>query len=135
MIDLGQSLYRKNYFFQKFVVHQLLINPKVKGYPPIFLICRDRLGEKRYEFIIGLNLEQLNQLLMQAVANAERMTIAEKISDFLMSTRQTAEISVPHLLGSPLALQGLDISTRVCKFQMEPDRDDQALYYFELIEL
>jgi hypothetical protein len=135
MIDLGHSLYRKNYFFQKFLIHQLLINPKVKGYPPIFLICRNRLGEKRCEFIIGLTFEQLNQILMQAVDNEERNAIAEKISDFLMSEKKSAEISIPKLLGKPLALQGLDLSTRVRKFQAEPEREDRALYYFQLLEI
>ncbi|MGB6036324.1 MAG: hypothetical protein WBG42_08645 [Cryomorphaceae bacterium] len=135
MIDLGHSLYRKNYFFQKFLVHQLLINPQVEGYPPIFLICRDRLGEKRCEFIIGLTFEQLNQILMQAVDNEERNLIAEKIGDFLMSTKKSAEISIPKLLGKPLALQGLDLSTRVRKFQTEPEREDKALYYFQLLEV
>jgi hypothetical protein len=135
MIDLGQSLYRKNYFFQKFLIHQLLINPKVKGYPPIFLICRDRLGEKRCEFIIGLTFEQLNQILMQAVDNEERILIAEKIGDFLMSKKKSAEISISKLLGKPLTLQGLDLSTRVRKFQVETDREDRALYYFQLLEI
>lgn len=135
MIDLGYSLYRKNYFFQKFLIHQLLINPKVKGYPPIFLICRDRLGGKRCEFIIGLTFEQLNQILMQAVDNEERNAIAEKIGDFLMSTKKSAEISLPKLLGNPLTLQDLDLSTRIRKFQVEPGRDDCALYYFQLIEI
>jgi len=134
MIDLGHSLYRKNYFFQKFLVHQLLVNPKTKGYPPIFLICRDRLGEKRCEFIVGLTFVQLNQLLMQAVNNEDRMDIAEKISDFLISTKKSAEISIPNLLGKPLALQGLDLSTRVRKFQIEPEQESRALYYFQLIE-
>lgn len=135
MIDLGHSLYLKKYFFQKFLVHQLLINPKVKGYPPIFLICRDRLGEKRCEFIIGLTFEQFNQLLMQAVDNSDRISIAEKIGDFLMSNKKSAEFSVPKLLGEPLALEGLDLSTRVRKFKVEPERDDRALYYFQLLEL
>ncbi len=135
MIDLGQSLYRKNYFFQKFLIHQLLINPKVRGYPPIFLICRDRLGEKRCEFIIGLTFEQLNQILMQAVDNEERILIAEKIGDFLMSEKKSAEISIPKLLGKPLTLQGLDLSTRVRKFQVETDQEERALYYFQLLEI
>jgi hypothetical protein len=135
MIDLGHSLYCKNYFFQKFLVHQLLINPKVEGYPPIFLICRDRLGEKRCEFIIGLTFDQLNQILMQAVENDARILMAEKIADFLMSTMKSAEISIPHLLGKPLALQGLDLSTRVRKFQVEPECEDRALYYFQLLEV
>ncbi|MCZ4409516.1 hypothetical protein O3Q51_11895 [Cryomorphaceae bacterium 1068] len=135
MIDLGYSLYRKNYFFQQFLVHQLLINPKVKGYPPIFLICRDRLGEKRCEFIIGLTFEQFNQILMVAVDNKERNSIAEKMGDFLMSTKKFAEISIPKLLGKPLTLQGLDFSTRIRKFQVEPGREDRALYYFQLLEI
>jgi hypothetical protein len=135
MIDLGYSLYRKNYFFQKFLVHQLLINPKVKGYPPIFLICRDRLGERPYEFIIGLTFEQLNQILMQAVDNKERITISEKIGDFLMTTNKSLEISIPKLLGTPLTLQGLDLSTRVRKFQVEDNCRDRALYYFQLLEI
>lgn len=135
MIDLGHSFYRKNYSFQKILVHQLLINPQVEGYPPIFLICRDRLGEKPCEFIIGLTFEQLNQILMQAIDNDERITISEKIGDFLMSEKKSAEISILKLLGKPLTLQGLDLSTRVRKFHAEPNREDRALYYFQLLEI
>lgn len=135
MIDLGHSLYRKNYFFQKFHVHQLLINPKVKGYPPIFLICRDRLGGKRCEFIIGLTFEQFNQILMRAVENNMRISIAEKIADFLISSKKSSEISISKLLGNPLVLEGLDLSTRVRKFTVEPEREDRSLYYFQLLEV
>ena len=105
------------------------------GYPPIFLICRDRRGERRCEFIIGLTFEQLNQILMHAIDNEERNLIAEKIGDFLMSAKKSAEISIANLLGSPLTLQGLDLSTRIRKFEAEPHREDQALYYFQLLEI
>lgn len=133
MLDLGQALYRKNYYFQKFLVYQLMINPKVKGYPPIFLICRDRLGAIRCEFVIGLSFAQLNELLMGAVENNDRMSIAEKIGDFLLSKEKAAEISLAPLLGKPLSLEGLDLFARVRKFQVEPDREDRALYYFQLL--
>jgi len=135
MLDLGRSLYFKNYSFHKFLVHQLLINPRVKGYPPIFLICRERIGEKCCEFILGLSFVQLNLLLMQAVDNEYRIAIAEKLGDFLISKRQSAELSIPNLLGKPLLIQGLDLSTHVRKFEVEPCKEDQALYYFEVVEL
>jgi len=134
-MDLGHLLYRKNYYFSKFSVHQLLVNPQVKGYPPIFLICRDQHGHQRCEYIIGLNFNQLNALLMQSIENHHRLIIAEKLSDFLLSDKKTAEFSIQSLLGMTLVIDGLDLQTRVRKFQTEPSSKDRALYYFQPIDL
>jgi hypothetical protein len=133
-MDLGQSLYRKNYHFEKFSVHQLLINPQVKGYPPVFLICRDYHGSRKCEYIVGIDFNQLNKLLMNGVGNYNRLIIAEKLADFFLSDKKTAEFSLCDLLGKPLLVSGPELHTEVKKFQTEPDLKGTVLYYFQLFD-
>jgi hypothetical protein len=135
MIDLAQSLYLKQYYFKKFSIHGISINPETKEYPAIFLICRDHLGYRKCEFIVGLSFEQFNQMLMHAVENRERMALSGLIGEFLSSEKKSTEISIPNLIGAPLVLEGLDLSTCIKRFELDSDDENKALYYFQLVDM
>lgn len=134
MIDLGQTLFRKHYFFQKIELHQILINPRIKGYPPIFLLCREKRGSKHYEFIVGMNFERLNELLMKIPESQKRLDLSAEIAKYLIPKECTAEISVPQVVGKAIVLTDLDLFTRVRRFNLDPDDVKNALYYFQVLE-
>jgi len=134
MIDLGQTLFRKHYFFQRFEIHQILLNPKVGGYPPLFLLCRERRGKQLCEFIIGLDFSKFNDLLMQISEGEKRIDLAEAVAEQLIESKPSAELSVSYITGKPLVVSDLDLFTRVRRFLADPKDAKNALYYFQVVE-
>ncbi|MEM9051939.1 MAG: hypothetical protein AAGC47_07810 [Bacteroidota bacterium] len=135
MKDLGQSIYEKNHRFEGISVRQILFNPKIENYPDLFLVCQETRKGQGYEYLIGLELQQLNQILMQIGENSDRMTIAERCSDFFISKKKTGEISLKNVIGKPLEISGFDLVTKVKMFQSEVGDRTNALYYFQLLDL
>jgi hypothetical protein len=134
MIDLGQTFYeQKQYFFNDLSVHQIVINPSIKGYPPVFMLCKEQRGTKWCEYILGANFVQLNKLLMTAMDNSTRLCLAERLAESLMPKKTTDNISVKKLLGRPLRLRGLDMTTILHRFNSETGTS--PLYYFQLTEM
>ncbi|MCH2215794.1 MAG: hypothetical protein MK086_11525 [Flavobacteriales bacterium] len=135
MIDLGKSIYEETHRFERISVRQILINPKIRNYPDLFLVCREIRNGKVYEYLIGLELRQLNQILMRFVENTDRIPIAERCCDFLISKKQTGEISLNEAIGKPLEISGFDLVTKVKMFSSEVGDNVNGLYYFQLLDL
>lgn len=134
MIDIGQIFYEeKAFFFNKLLVYRILINPKVKGYPPLFLICRGPFGSKDGGFAIALTFLQLNRLLMQNMPNDRRLVICEQLADFLIPCDRTGEIKLDKLFGGPVRFENLDLITHVHRFRSEP-AGSEPVYYFQLAD-
>jgi hypothetical protein len=135
MIDLGQTFFeQRRHFFDQLSVHQIIINPNVKGYPPIFMLCKEVRGSKPCEYVLGSSYRQVNQLLMKKTDNNSRLLIAEKLAMAIIEHKKTETISMPELLGKPLELNAVDATTRLRKFASEPDCD-KPLYFFQLTEM
>jgi hypothetical protein len=135
MIDLGKALYGKNYHFDEFSFHQLIINPKWDNYPPLFMLCQGKLASRRCQFLLGISWEQMNQLLMQTMNNSSRVALAEKLGHSLANGGDEKEIHLKELLGNPLALNGLDISAKVRMFNGKSCGIPDSLYYFQLTDM
>lgn len=135
MIDLGQAFYEeKRYFFKHLTVHQIVMNPQLKGYPSVFLICKEMQGSKPCEYAVGVSFLQLNKILMRRVANAERLSIAERLADAILQKHKTQTIRLFDLLGRPLNLSGLDATTRVRRFISACGESTDPLYFFQLTD-
>lgn len=136
MKDIGQNFYeQKEYYFREISVARIIINPSVTGYPPLFLVCNGRFGSKRGCYIVALSFLQLNKLLMNRVENGTRLTIAERLTDFLIPGERSGEICIRKILGHNLHIPNLDITTRVHKFNSDESTDFEPLYYFQLIDM
>lgn len=134
MIDLGKSLYEsKNHFFDQINVGRVIVNPVLKGYPPIFLICTSRQGTQPVEFIMGISFTQMNQLLMNVKNNDQRITVAEELAQSLIPNPTTHEFSLRKFFGKPLKITGLNLKTTIKKFITEPEDENEALYFFEWV--
>lgn len=134
MIDIGQNFYEeKAFYFNRLSVFRIIINPKVKGYPPLFLLCKGRFGSKNGVFSIALNFLQLNRLMMGAMPNADRLLLAEWLTDFLLPDEHSGEINLNTLFGKPVVLESLDLTTHVQRFHSET-ACSEPLYYFQLTE-
>ena len=136
MKDIGQNFYeQKEYYFREISVARIIINPSVKGYPPLFLVCNGRFGSKHGCYIVALSFLQLNKLLMNRVENGTRLTIAERLTDFLIPGERSGEICIRKILGHNLHIPNLDITTRVHKFNSDESTEFEPLYYFQLIDM
>jgi hypothetical protein len=134
MNDLGQHCYeRREYFFNAFTVHQIIINPQVKGYPAIFLVCRDVRGGVEGEYVVGTSFVQINRLLMDCVPNGPRIEIAERLADAIISRRPSETIDLGSVLGCALEIKPLEATTRLRRFWSDPAGQD-PLYYFQLVD-
>ncbi len=135
MIDLGEAFFeRKQHFFDQLSVHQIIVNPDIQGYPPLFLLCKESIGTEPCEYILGGSFWHVNLLLMRRVPNLPRLKIAERLADAIIKPGKTQTISLPELLGGPLQLHGVDARTRLRKFVSEPSTD-KPLYYFQLTHI
>jgi hypothetical protein len=135
MIDLGKSLYEsKNHFFDQVNIGRVIVNPVIKGYPPIFLICTARQGKQPVEFIMGLSFTQMNQLLMNVKSIEQRLTVAEELASSLIPNPKTHEFSLRKFFGKPLKITGLNLKTKIKKFITEPEDENETLYFFEWVE-
>ncbi len=133
MIDLGQTFYeQKKFFFNDLSVHQIIINPSIKGYPPIFMLCQEHRGKRLVEYVLGATFLQLNKLLMRVVDNNTRLLLAERLADSLIPNKTTDTIQVKKVLGHPLRLSGLDMTTILHRFHSDPNEKVAPLYYFQL---
>lgn len=136
MIDLGQTFFEENrHFFSDLSVHQIIVNPSLKGYPPVFLLCREIRGKKDCEYILAATFLQLNKLLMNAVDNRRRLLLAERLAEALIPGCKTDNIDVAKLIGGPLRISGLDMTTRLRKFFCDIPEETPPLYYFQLTEM
>jgi len=133
MTDLGQTFYEeKRHRFNRLNVFHIVINPRLHGYPPAFLICREMRGTKPFEYAIGVSLMQLNNLLMMRASNSDRMAVAEMLADAVKNEDLTQTLYVRKVLGHPLTMVGIDADTTLCRFVAEPDRAEEPLYFFRL---
>ena len=135
MIDIGQDFYEeKAYYFNQIAALRIIINPNVKGYPPLFLVCKGKFGSRTGAYIIALSFLQLNKLMMEVMENDLRLQLAEKLTDFLIPRDRSGEINLVEFFGEPLSLEGLDLATRVNRFRSDAT-DNEPLYYFQLSEI
>lgn len=133
MKDLGQTFYeQKQFFFNDLSVHQIIINPSIKGYPPIFMLCQEQRGKQLFEYVLGATFFQLNKLLMRVVDNNTRLLLAERLAESLIPNRPTDTIAVKEVIGHSLRLSGLEMTTTLHRFQSDPKEKIMPLYYFQL---
>lgn len=136
MRDIGQNFYEeKAYYFNQISVSRIIINPSVRGYPPLFMVCSGNFGSKSAYYILAMSFLQLNKLLMKSVENSTRLILAEKLTDFLIPGDRSGEICVRKTLGEALTITNLDITTRVHRFNSDANTVDDPLYYFQLTEM
>ena len=135
MIDLGQSFYEKKHFFNNLMIHQIIVNPTVENYPPVFLLCKERRGNRRCEYALGASLQKLNTILMKGVSSARRMSISERLAEiFIPTERKSKSFKVSDIIGVPLQVDNLDLTTELKCFSSEPDEDETPLFFFEVLE-
>ncbi len=136
MRDIGQNFYEeKEYYFSTLSVSKIIINPSVRGYPPLFMVCSGLFGSKKASYVLALNFLQLNKLLMQSLDNRSRLIIAEKLTDFLIPNDRSGEICVRKALGGELQISNIDLTTRVHRFNSDESTEGEPLYYFQLTEM
>ena len=135
MIDLAQSFYEKRHFFNSLMVHQIIVNPTVDNYPPVFLLCKDRLGKRKCEYALGASLEKLNSLLMKGVNSAKRVSISERLAEiFIPNERKSKSFKLSEVIGAPLSIHNLDLTTELKCFSSEPKDGETPLFFFEVLE-
>lgn len=135
MIDLGKSLYEdRQHFFNRIDVCRIIVNPVIKGYPPIFLICKDKRGKETVEYVIGITFEQMNNLLMHIPNSDQRICIAEELAQSLIPKPGTYEFSMRKCFGKPLRITRLEMYTTLKRFVTEPKEEASTLYFFEWVE-
>ena len=136
MRDIGQHFYEeKEYYFNQIAISRIIINPSVRGYPPLFMVCSGDFGSKQAYYILAMNFLQINKLLMKSVENSTRLILAEKLTDFLIPGDRSGEICIRKTLGEALTITNLDITTRVHRFNSDSTTEDEPLYYFQLTEM
>jgi len=136
MKDIGQNFYEeKEYYFNQISVSRIIINPSVRGYPPLFLVCTGEFGSKKAYYVLAMNFLQLNKLLMKSVENSTRLILAERLTDFLIPGDRSGEICLRKILGESLTITNLDLTTRVHRFNSDATAKDEPLYYFQLAEM
>ena len=135
MIDLGRSIFEKSQRFESVSARQIVLNPKIQNYPELFLVCRETRKGRGYEYLMGLELCQLNQILMQTIENADRLAISVQLGNFFISKKKTGEISLKKVIGKPLEISGFDLVTKVKMFHLGVGDKTNALYFFQLIDL
>jgi len=136
MQDIGQNFYEeKAYYFNQISVAKIIINPSVRGYPPLFMVCSGNFGSKKATYILAMNFLQLNKLLMKSVENSTRLILAETLTDFLIPGDRSGEICIRKVLGEILTITNLDLTTQVHRFNSDSPAVDEPLYYFQLIEI
>lgn len=134
MLDIGQNFFEERvFYFNRLSIFRIIINPSVKGYPPLFLICKGKFGAKVGAFGIALSFLQLNRLMMGSMPNADRLLLAEHLTDYLIPNQKSGEIKVDSIFGGPLILENLDLTTKVHHFRSD-DLDATPLYYFQLAD-
>jgi hypothetical protein len=96
------------------------------------MLCKEKRGSKWCEYILGANYIQLNKLLMTAMDNTTRLALAERLAETLIPEKATDNISLRTLLGKPLRLSGLDMTTILHRFKS--DDGVEKLYFFQLTD-
>jgi len=135
MIDLGQSFYEKKHFFNSLMIHQIIVNPTVENYPPVFLLCKERRGRRRCEYALGASLEKLNSILMDGVSSTRRMSLAERLAEiFIPTERKSKSFKVSEVIGAPLRVDNIDLTTELKCFSSEIQEDEAPLFFFEVID-
>lgn len=136
MRNIGQNFYEANeYYFNNLSVSRIIINPSVRGYPPLFLVCHGTFGSKEAAYVVALSFLQINKLLMASVDTSQRLEVASLLADFLIPDERSGEICLRKILGRDLHIENLDLTTRLHRFNADEPADDEALYYFQLIEM
>jgi|SRR5690606_31559401 len=136
MRDIGQNFYEtKEYYFNNLSVSKIIINPAVRGYPPLFLVCTGTFGSKKGSYVLALSFLQINKLLMGSLDNSERLDVAAKLAEFLIPNEHSGEICLRKALGTDLKITDVDLTTRVHRFNSDESTEGEALYYFQLIEM
>lgn len=135
MIDLGQSFYEKKHFFNSLLIHQIIVNPTVENYPPVFLLCKERRGRRRCEYALGASLEKLNSILMSGVNSARRMSLSERLAEiFIPTEKKSKSFKVSEVIGAPLRIDNIDLTTELKCFSSEIQEDETPLFFFEVLE-
>lgn len=136
MRDIGQNFYEaKEYYFSKLSVSKIIINPNVRGYPPLFMVCSGIFGSKKGSYVLALSFLQVNKLLMGSLNNSDRLDVAAKLAEFLIPNEHSGEICLRKTLGTDLKISNIDLTTRVHRFNSDDSTEGEALYYFQLIEM
>lgn len=135
MIDLGQSFYEKKHFFNSLLIHQIIVNPTVENYPPVFLLCKERRGKRRCEYALGASLEKLNSILMDGVSSTRRISLAERLAEiFIPTEKKSKSFKVSEVIGVPLRIDNIDLTTELKCFSSEPDQGETPLFFFEVVD-
>ncbi|MCA1762937.1 MAG: hypothetical protein LC664_08095 [Flavobacteriales bacterium] len=135
MIDLGQEFFENRHFFGGLSVHQIILNPPAEGYPPVFLLCREKKAGRYCEYAVGLRLTQLNKLLMKGVSSKSRMAVCERLSELLVPEEQVSKnFRLREVLGTPLRINGISVYAEVRQYITEPPGESAPMYFFEILE-
>ncbi len=136
MRDIGQNFYEaKEYYFSNLSISRIIINPDVRGYPPLFMVCSGVFGSKEGVYVLALSFLQINKLLMKSVNNSLRLTVCAELADFLIPNDRSGEICLFKTLGHDLEICNVDLTTRVNRFNSDESTEGEALYYFQLTEM
>ncbi|HKL02140.1 MAG TPA: hypothetical protein VJ911_00640 [Cryomorphaceae bacterium] len=135
MIDLGQEFFENRHFFGGLSVHQIILNPPAEGYPPIFLLCREKKAGRYCEYAVGLSLTKLNELLMKGVTSKSRMAVCERLAELLLPEENVGKnFKLQEVIGTPLRINGISLYAEVRQFITEPPIEMAPMYFFEILE-
>jgi hypothetical protein len=135
MIDIGKTIYEeRNFFFNEIEVWRIIVNPEKAGYPPIFMLCHGGFGTRDSHYIIALTYKELNGLLTHHISNGQRISISLQLANAINSEEPYREINLDKLLGDPITISGIDLTTRVECYDTGC-WEEIPLYFFRFTEL
>ena len=117
------------------MIHQIIVNPSVENYPPVFLLCKERRGKRRCEYALGASLEKLNSILMEGVSSTRRMSLSERLAEiFIPREKKSKSFKVSEVIGAPLRVDNIDLTTELKCFSSEIQEDEAPLFFFEVVD-
>lgn len=122
-----------DFHFDNISASRIIVNPRAARYPAIFLLCRR--GHSNPPFLIGLELDQMNWLLMNVFDKANRVGIAARLGEILSHPQPWGEILLRgDSAGGPI-FKDMGFHTRLRRFALENLQEEAPLYFFEAMEM
>ena len=129
----SRPLHKVEFHFDNISTSRIIVNPKAARYPGIFLLCRRDHSDP--PFLIGLELDQMNWLLMNAFDKANRVDIAARLGEILSHPQPWGELLLRSTSGDGLNLNAVNFHTRLRRFALEGLHDEAPLHFFEAMKM
>ncbi len=129
----SQPSHKVDFHFDTLSASRIIVNPQAARYPAIFLLCRRDHSDP--PFLIGLELNQMNWLLMEVFDKKNRIDIAARLGEILSHAQPWGELLLRDNMRNGLSLNNVNFNTRLHRFALDDLQDEDPLYFFELMEM